>query len=131
MNKQESARQRQARIEGLPPEVQQAVARYIQGLSTPVPMSSSDRVEMVVGPSGKATSYSTAIAPSQQMANVFSSNVSVREMPVVNGDRGGIQMSRTMVLPSPMATLPMNSPTPRQYLGDAYENAVYIPHYSS
>lgn len=44
----------------LPPEVQQAVARYLQGLNAPTPMSSSDRIDITVPPSeNKASSYTT------------------------------------------------------------------------
>lgn len=115
----------------LPPEVQQALARYLQGFNAPTPMSGTDRIDIVVPPSeNKASSYSqTTVEPYLQQAEAFSHSVGITDSPVANGR--GIQMSRAYSLPStsPME-LPMNAPTPQQYLGDNFENAQYIPYLS-
>ena len=115
----------------LPPEVQQAVARYLQGLNTPTPMSSSDRIDITVPPSeNKATSYTTNTVDSYlQQQDAFAHSVGINDIPVANGK--GVQMSRSYSLPtSATMELPMNAPTPAQYLGGDFENAVYLPHYS-
>ena len=100
----------------LPPEVQEAVARYLTGLNAPTPMSSSDRIDITVPPAeGKATSYmSSPVNPFAQQSDPM----------VSNQQRQGIQMSSAYSLPStsPME-LPMNAPTPQQYLGDNFENS--------
>ena len=117
----------------LPPEVQQAVARYLTGLNTPTPMSSSDRIDIVVPPSeNKASSYSqTTVEPFLQQAEAFSHNVGITETLVPNGEKGGVQMSRAYSFPATSATqLPMNSLTPQQYLGNNFENSTYIPYLS-
>ena len=115
----------------LPPEVQQALARYLQGFNAPTPMSATDRIDIVVPPSeNKASSYSqTTVEPYLQQAEAFSHSVGITDTPVANGR--GVQMSRSYSLPAYSATqLPMNAPTPAQYLGDNFENAQYIPYLS-
>ncbi len=112
----------------LPPEVQQALARYLQGFNAPTPMSATDRIDIVVPPSqNKASSYSqTTVEPYIQQAEAFSHSVGITDTPVANGR--GVQMSRAYSFPATSATqLPMNAPTPQQYLGQNFENAQYIP----
>jgi len=115
----------------LPPEVQQAVARYLTGLNTPVPMSATDRIDIVVPLSeNKASSYSqTTVEPYLQQSEAFSHSVGIKDTPVANGR--GVQMSRSYSLPATsLMELPMNAPTPQQYLGQNFENSIYIPNYS-
>lgn len=107
----------------LPPEVQQAVARYLQGFNAPTPMSSSDRIDITVPSSeNKATSY---------MASPTNPFAPQADPMVSNQQRQGIQMSSAYSIPStsPME-LPMNAPTPMDYLGGDFENSVYLPYYS-
>ena len=115
----------------LPPEVQQAVARYLQGLNTPTPISSSERIDITVPPAqNKASSYTTNTVDTYlQQQDAFAHSVSIKDTPIANGK--GIQMSRSYSLPTTAAMeLPMSSPTPQQYLGGDFENSVYLLHYS-
>lgn len=117
----------------LPPEVQEAVARYLQGLNKPTPMSNSDRIDMVVPPSNnKASSYlASPVAEYIQQQDAYAHSAGIKDAPAMRGD--GIQVSSSFAMPSASPQqLPFSQPTTTEYLNNQIENGnpvMYPPNY--